>query len=420
MDRQYNLNLKKTPGTSSNTGLKTSNLNIKPLHQRTDNALHDSDRSGNVSQIASRISRLSPTPVAQTSRTNIVLQRRNACEKNDSDAKLSDSKSTTETSPASSQKELCGRGRVATSPFRQGFQETPKSSYRAASSEVTKVARATSNETQNVTYGERASAPRVSNRDQYAGSKSPREINLISQKQGEQLPTSRAGNKDTPGVSKDTNESSKSLQSERRSPSKTLYRSEPLVSKFTSEEKSDLKKSDNKTSRPSPKGLPQNFPYPVPGVRDLCTYSSPSSKESSPAPALVSTSASTPKTVTTLPPSIPSTPQKDSASTKGDTPVKIRPSNKRRAKRNKRGRSDGFVLGLDLASSDEEGRADPPPGAMIRKGSSLDPESLNFIFWLRNPSVQNLALLRKSIRCNDHDWMQGFLDFDGLGLLFQV
>lgn len=80
----------------------------------------------------------------------------------------------------------------------------------------------------------------------------------------------------------------------------------------------------------------------------------------------------------------------------------------------KRGRSDGFVVGLDLAnSSDEEG------DDMSRR-PGLESESLNFILWLRNPTVQNLSLLRKAIKCNDSDWMRGFLEFDGLGLLFQV
>ncbi|BFZ15249.1 hypothetical protein BsWGS_18289 [Bradybaena similaris] len=79
----------------------------------------------------------------------------------------------------------------------------------------------------------------------------------------------------------------------------------------------------------------------------------------------------------------------------------------------KRGRSDGFVVGLDLANSSEE------EGDVAAKKSSLETESLNFILWLRNPTVQNLSLLRKAIKCNDNDWMRGFLEFDGLGLLFQ-
>ncbi|XP_059158848.1 inverted formin-2-like [Physella acuta] len=89
---------------------------------------------------------------------------------------------------------------------------------------------------------------------------------------------------------------------------------------------------------------------------------------------------------------------------------------RKKQKRGKRGRSDGFVLGLDLANeegSEEEG------GDEFPKKSGFDSESLNFIFWLRNPSVRNLSLLRKAIKCNDVDWMRCFLEFDGLGLLFQ-
>ncbi|CAL1536506.1 unnamed protein product [Lymnaea stagnalis] len=90
---------------------------------------------------------------------------------------------------------------------------------------------------------------------------------------------------------------------------------------------------------------------------------------------------------------------------------------KKQKRMGKRGRSDGFVLGLDLANeegSDEEGGDDLP-----KKTGGFDSESLNFIFWLRNPSVQNLSQLRKAIKCNDLDWMRCFLEFDGLGLLFQ-
>ncbi|KAK3099465.1 hypothetical protein FSP39_004908 [Pinctada imbricata] len=81
-------------------------------------------------------------------------------------------------------------------------------------------------------------------------------------------------------------------------------------------------------------------------------------------------------------------------------------ANKRKQKRIKRYRSDGFVVGLDLANSEDEECPDPT-------------ESLNFIHWLRNPSLQNLAKLRKAIRGNDSDWMTEFLEYDGLGLLFQ-
>lgn len=94
-------------------------------------------------------------------------------------------------------------------------------------------------------------------------------------------------------------------------------------------------------------------------------------------------------------------------------------ANKRKQKKiQKRTRSDGFVLGVELGvNSDDDDHADDDPINRIR---ALDPESLNFIFWLRNPTVQNLSQLRKSIKCNDPDWMRCFLEFDGLGLLFQV
>lgn len=99
----------------------------------------------------------------------------------------------------------------------------------------------------------------------------------------------------------------------------------------------------------------------------------------------------------------------------GETERSSRFAAKKKQKRvGKRGRSDGFVVGLDLANSSEE------EGDVAAKKSSLESESLNFILWLRNPTVQNLSLLRKAIKCNDNDWMRGFLEFDGLGLLFQV
>ncbi|XP_046369459.2 inverted formin-2-like [Haliotis rufescens] len=82
---------------------------------------------------------------------------------------------------------------------------------------------------------------------------------------------------------------------------------------------------------------------------------------------------------------------------------------KRKKQRGKRARSDGFVLGLDLANSDDEDN----------EGSKLDSDSLQFLLWIRNPTVQNLAKLRKAIKSNDRDWMREFLEFDGLGLLFQ-
>ena len=75
----------------------------------------------------------------------------------------------------------------------------------------------------------------------------------------------------------------------------------------------------------------------------------------------------------------------------------------------KRTKSDAAVLGKPLVTSDDE---EGEPG--------LDPESFNFIFWLRNPTVSGLSQLRRAIRCEDGDWMRSFLEFDGLGLLFQV
>jgi hypothetical protein len=46
-------------------------------------------------------------------------------------------------------------------------------------------------------------------------------------------------------------------------------------------------------------------------------------------------------------------------------------------------------------------------------------DAFNFLSWLRNPNLQNLVKLRKCIKSNDVDWMTEFLQFDGLGLLFQ-
>lgn len=90
---------------------------------------------------------------------------------------------------------------------------------------------------------------------------------------------------------------------------------------------------------------------------------------------------------------------------------------KRKQKRGKRARSDGFVLGVvDIVLSDEEGG----PSADMRRGSlGPDPGALNFLLWIRNPTLQNLSNLRKAIMSNDRDWMKEFLEFDGLGLLFQ-
>ncbi|XP_062608968.1 inverted formin-2-like, partial [Saccostrea cucullata] len=79
---------------------------------------------------------------------------------------------------------------------------------------------------------------------------------------------------------------------------------------------------------------------------------------------------------------------------------------KRKQQRIKRYRSDGFVVGREF--SDDE--LDAPEGSS---------DAIHFLDWLRNPSLQNLVKLRKSIKHNDSDWMTEFLEFDGLGLLFQ-
>ena len=476
MDRQYNRNLRQSPGPGK-TILSTTNLNLKPSYQRADYVdSHEPDRNANSSQTASTTSRSSPSPASQTSRTNIVLQRRADCERNDAVAAAASPSGARNTSDTSPYKNQQGRGRVANSPFRQAavdLQESPKSIYKVASNDAPKAYHEErssaprlhnrdepqgpkgSNDSTKTSYGERrlSSARVPSSRDEHTRSKSPYEMNTVPQGQGQRLSPFRSHNKGEQTVSNDATKqshspgtkspkevktalqihgeqlsSSKSLirddsstskvssdasnspkiQGERHCDSRNLNTTNPTPSKAPTERKCDISKPESKSGRTGPKALLRdNFPYPVPGVRDFPTHSSPSSKESSPAPV--------PTTVATLPPSAPP-PTKGSS----DSPVKVRSTSRRRAKRNKRGRSDGFVLGLDLASSDEEGKNDQPSGTMLRKSSSLDPESLNFIFWLRNPSVQNLALLRKAIRCNDHDWMQGFLEFDGLGLLFQV
>ena len=84
---------------------------------------------------------------------------------------------------------------------------------------------------------------------------------------------------------------------------------------------------------------------------------------------------------------------------------------KKKKQRAKRYRSDGFMLGLELGtnSSDEE--------SLINGGSMGD--AVNFLQLIRNPTLQNLSKLRRTIKVNDKDWMKGFLEFDGLGLLFQ-
>ncbi|XP_045204866.2 inverted formin-2-like [Mercenaria mercenaria] len=83
----------------------------------------------------------------------------------------------------------------------------------------------------------------------------------------------------------------------------------------------------------------------------------------------------------------------------------------RKQKRAKRHRSDGYMLALEMAanSSEDEGfQNDPSLG-----------DAINFLQWIRNPTLQNLAKLRRAIKTNDKDWMKEFLEFDGLGLLFQ-
>ena len=91
---------------------------------------------------------------------------------------------------------------------------------------------------------------------------------------------------------------------------------------------------------------------------------------------------------------------------------------KRKPKRGKRTRSDGFVLGVEVPVNSED--EDHGHGHDHYRGSlGPDPDALNFLLWIRNPTVQNLAKLRKAIKSNDADWMLEFLEFDGLGLLFQ-
>ncbi|KAK0045993.1 inverted formin-2-like isoform X1, partial [Biomphalaria pfeifferi] len=113
---------------------------------------------------------------------------------------------------------------------------------------------------------------------------------------------------------------------------------------------------------------------------------------------------------------VPSTfPAQSSKVESGEKTSSGRFAAKKKQKRGKRGRSDGFVLGLDLAN--EEASETENNEETLKK--TLDSESFNFIFWLRNPSLQTLSQLRKAIKCNDLDWMRCFLEFDGLGLLFQ-
>lgn len=69
---------------------------------------------------------------------------------------------------------------------------------------------------------------------------------------------------------------------------------------------------------------------------------------------------------------------------------------------------DGFVVGLDLNNFEDE--------LDVLDGSF---DVVNFLFWFWNFSFQNLVKFWKSIKYNDSDWMMEFLEYDGLGLLFQ-
>ncbi|KAL3879958.1 hypothetical protein ACJMK2_032234 [Sinanodonta woodiana] len=80
---------------------------------------------------------------------------------------------------------------------------------------------------------------------------------------------------------------------------------------------------------------------------------------------------------------------------------------KRKKQRPKRFRSDGLVLGKEAANSSDEDLTHELGDAV------------NFLQWIRNPTLQNLAKLRKAVKHTDKDWMTEFLEFDGLGLLFQ-
>ena len=86
---------------------------------------------------------------------------------------------------------------------------------------------------------------------------------------------------------------------------------------------------------------------------------------------------------------------------------------KKKQKRAKRHRSDGFMLGLEVgANSSDEDSTQKLNGEQIG-------DAINFLQWIRNPNIPNLARLRRAIKTNDKDWMREFLEFDGLGLLFQ-
>lgn len=83
----------------------------------------------------------------------------------------------------------------------------------------------------------------------------------------------------------------------------------------------------------------------------------------------------------------------------------------RKQRRAKRHRSDGYMLALEMGANSSEDEGAP-------FDSTLG-DAINFLQWIRNPTLQNLAKLRRAIKTNDKDWMIEFLEFDGLGLLFQ-
>ncbi|XP_052825424.1 inverted formin-2 [Octopus bimaculoides] len=92
---------------------------------------------------------------------------------------------------------------------------------------------------------------------------------------------------------------------------------------------------------------------------------------------------------------------------------------KRKKDRSKRARSDGFVLGQAICpgSDDEDVAGDGAGDEHNKKPEESD--ATEFLWWIRNPTVQNLGKLCRAIKCSDLDWMKEFLEFDGLGLLFQ-
>ncbi|KAK6172316.1 hypothetical protein SNE40_016002 [Patella caerulea] len=74
---------------------------------------------------------------------------------------------------------------------------------------------------------------------------------------------------------------------------------------------------------------------------------------------------------------------------------------KKKQNRAKRCKSDGFTLEPDILAQEKS------------------TEAVHFLSWIRNPTIHNLAKLRKCIKYNEREWMEDFLSFDGLGLLFQ-